>query len=79
MNIFKKLFVPTNEQQRLIAYENWSVRWVSRYGEYSTNTQKEAEFFSTEESANQFAEQLRKAFKLIKHSSSNIVEVIKTK
>ena len=76
---FKKLFAPSGDKKELTALENWSVRWTSRYGEFSGHTQAECEFFLSEEEANHFAEQLREAFKLIRHTSLNKVEVKKTK
>ncbi len=77
MNILKKLFVPSGQKQELTAYETWSVRWRSRYGEYGSDTQDEMEVFTTKEDANKFATELREAFKLIKHTSGTRVEVSK--
>ena len=78
MNIFKKLFIPSGEKQEVTAYESWVVRWESRYGEYSSSTQKEAEVFTNEEEAKAFAKQLTEAFKLIKHTSGNYVKITKS-
>jgi hypothetical protein len=73
--IFKKLFVPSEEKKELTAIENWSVRWYSHYGSYSGDTRKECEFFTSKEDAEHFAEQLRDAYKLIKHTSNTSVSV----
>jgi len=78
MNLFKKLFIPTGVKQELASYENWSVRWLSRNGQYIGDTQKEAEFFTSKEDAEMFANELKEAFKLIKHTSGTKVEVVKT-
>lgn len=77
MNILKKLFVPSGQQQELTVYESWCVRWRSRYGQYGSDTQDEMEIFTTKEDAEKFATELRNAFKLIKHTSGTRVEVIK--
>lgn len=78
MNLFKKLFIPSGEKQEVTAYENWSVRWLSRNGQFSGDTQKEAEFFTNKDDAEKFATELKEAFKLIKHTSGTKVEVVKT-
>lgn len=77
MNLLKKIFVPSGEKQELTAYETWSVRWRSRYGEYYGHTQDEMEVFTTKEDAEKFATELRAAFKLIKHTSGCRVKVSK--
>lgn len=77
MKILKKLFVPSGQKQELTAFETWSVRWRSRYGQYYGSTQDEMEVFTTKEDADKFAKELRAAFKLIKHTSGTSVEVRK--
>ncbi len=78
MNIFKKLIIRNKETQELTAYERWSVKWQGRYGEYSSDTQNEMEFFTTKEDAERFATELREAFKLLKHTSNTKVVVNKS-
>lgn len=73
--IFKKLFTPSGEKKELSSIENWSVRWYSRHGKYSHNTQQECEFFTSKEDAEHFAKQLRDAYKLIKHTSGTSVSI----
>lgn len=77
MGIFKKLFVPKGEKQELTAYETWSVRWYSRYGGFSGDTKPEMELFTNKEDADKFAEELRAAYKLIRHTSGTQVKVSK--
>ena len=83
MNIFKKFFtkkveVPeTNEVKEVEAIQLWFVRWYSRSGSFSSDMRKEMEAFSSEEAAEEFAESLRAAFKLIRHTSGNRVTVEK--
>jgi hypothetical protein len=74
---FKNLFIPTGQKESVVAYESWTVRWTSRYGEYSGNTQQEAEVFTNEDDAKKFANQLREAFKLTRTTSGNRVIVTK--
>jgi len=77
MNIFKKLFIPTKQKNQLKSYKSWVVRWKSRQGEFQSNTQNECEIFTTKKDAVLFANQLKNAFKLIRHSSGNEVTVYK--
>ena len=74
----KKIKVPQcNETREVEVIQSWAVTWYSRYGEWYENLRKETEFFFSEEEANAFAESLRKAFKLLRHTSCNIVKVEK--
>jgi hypothetical protein len=57
------------------AFEAWEVRWTSRYGEYSGNTQPEMKVFPNRAKADAFANDLRKAFNLIKHTSQTEIYV----
>lgn len=75
----KKINIPTGEEKTIEAAETWRVSWKSRYGRYADDTKSEAEFFFSEKDANDFANRLRDAFKLIRHSSGNTVSVEKNK
>lgn len=55
----------------------WEVRWYSRYGEYSSNTQAETTFFTTEDQAQAFAQHIRDAFVLLRYTSGAQVTVNK--
>lgn len=77
MNLFKKLFIPNGKEEAITAYETWVVRWISRYGWYGSDTREECEVFTTKKDAEKFATRLREAFKLIRHSACNKVEVSK--
>lgn len=73
---FKKIKVPvSNETKKQIAVQLWTVSWISRYGNFSGQTQREFEAFTSKEEANEFADALRNAFKLIKHKSQCDVTV----
>ena len=76
MRLFKKVPIPSGEKE-LDAYESWTVRWSSRQGEYSSQVQKETEVFLDKESAEAFAQALKDAFKLLRHTSGTRVTVEK--
>lgn len=76
MKLFKFSF-RNEEQQEVDAVETWEVRWESRFGEWSGNTQPEIRVFTNESDANSFAKALRDAFKLIRHTSGTKVRVSK--
>lgn len=74
----KKLTVPfTNATRETDAVQLWEVRWTSRYGEYHYCTKPEMEAFTSPEAADEFAESLRNAFKLIRHTDGTKVTVRK--
>ena len=78
MNIFnlipKKLSVPqTNEVKTIDAVQLWTVRWESRYNEYSGGLRKEVEAFTSEQEAQDFKLALENAFKLLRHTSGTTV------
>jgi hypothetical protein len=78
MYLFKKIFAPSGAQMELAAFENWTVRWHSRYGQYAGDTREEVEVFLNEEDANTFADSLRAAYKLLRHTSGTNVTVKKS-
>ena len=78
MNFFKKLLIPSGETE-VTALETWTVRWHSRHGSYGSDTRPECEVFLNEEDAKKFADALKAAYKLIKHTSGTSVTVEKTK
>jgi hypothetical protein len=71
----KKVEAPSGQTVELDGLQVWMVRWVSRYGDYHGNTQQEAQAFTNEEDANHFAQSLRDAFALIRHTSQAYVDV----
>lgn len=78
-NLFtKKLTVPqSNEVKTVDAVQLWSVRWMSRYGEFSGCTNKEMEAFTSEQEAQDFKLALENAFKLLRHTSGTTVILTK--
>lgn len=75
MNIFKWLSIPSGEKVEVKAYKTWVVRWYSRNGECSYDTQPEAEIFTSKDDADKFARELQNAFKLIRHTFGTWVKV----
>lgn len=76
---FKKLIMPTGDQKEVDAVQTWRVEWTSRYGEYSHNTKEEVEIFTDKAVAEEFGEQLRAAFKFLRHTSNTKVIVKENK
>ena len=74
MFTLRRLFVPTGTRQ-VDAVELWEVRWQSRHGEYSGSIRPESEVFPKREDAEAFAQALRDAFRLIKHTSGTSVKI----
>ncbi len=76
--LFKKTKTPvSNEIKEVDAVQLWIVNWYSRYDEYSVSVKKEYEAFISEDEANKFADSLRKAYKLLRHTSGTQVTVEK--
>ena len=70
LNIFKK-----GHKTLTSDLETWSVRWNQRYGEFSSDIREVAQFFSNEDEAKEFADSLRRATKLLGHTSSHLTWV----
>lgn len=74
----KKILTPiSNEVKETDAIEFWQVRWHSRYGKWSNEFSEENEVFLNEKDANDFAQSLKNAFKLIRHTYGTEVQVFK--
>ena len=55
----------------------WMVSWEARYGDYVQDTKRVAKAFLNEDDANQFAESLRMAHKLLQNTNSLRIKVEK--
>lgn len=55
----------------------WVVTWNARYGEYSGDTKRVAKAFLDENDANQFAESLELAQKLLQNTNSLRIKIEK--
>jgi len=77
---WKKTTVPvSNETKEIETVQLWVVSWWARYGEYSGNVDKQFEAFTSEKAANEFADSLKAAYKLLRHTSGTRVVVEKQK
>lgn len=69
--IFRRSF--RNEEQMAVeGVELWSVRWESVTGRFSNDKKPVAEFFTSKQSAENFAKALQDAFKLTRNSLNYI-------
>lgn len=59
--------------------ETWEVRWISRQGKYSGDTKPEVAAFTNKEDAHIFANAVRDAYKMLRHTSDTAVYVEKMK
>lgn len=74
----KKIEVPLdNETVEVDTVVLTFVSWYSRKGKYSDDTKVEVEAFPNESDATCFADSLRAAFKLLRHTSKTDVKVSK--
>lgn len=77
---FKWLTVPqSNETKQVEAVQLWEVRWESRHGPATWETRPELETFTSESSAQEFAQALRNAYRLIRHTSGAHVSITKAR
>lgn len=75
----KQIQIPSGSTQQIEAVRSWSVRWKSRYTEFSDGFKDETEVFVDEELANNFADSLRQAFKLLRYKNGTEVKVEENK
>ena len=74
INIFKKGTRDLNS-----GVDTWVVEWTRRYGKYSDDTEQCYQVFTNEYEANEFANSIRRAHKLIGNTSGTYVSVKKQK
>ena len=75
---YKKISKPINSDTKEVdAVQLWIVQWISRHGSFHGQIEKQFQAFTSEELANSYANDLRKAFKFIRHTSETEVSVIK--
>ena len=55
----------------------WVVSWNARWGDYSTDVKRVAKAFLNEDDANQFAESLEMAHKLLQNTNSLRIKIEK--
>jgi hypothetical protein len=72
----KKLVVPeTTETKQVDAVQLWTVTWWARVGKWDGEREKQYEAFTSQEAADEFAESLRAAFRLIRCKDRTDVDV----
>lgn len=76
MNL-RKIFFRGEQQTSVNVAICWEVRWKSRYGAFGHQTKPEVRVFPSKSEAVEFERALRDAFKLIKHTSGNYIELKK--
>jgi len=70
----KKVRMPeSNATKEVDGVQVYVVTWTSRWGSYSSNTNQEFEAFIDKDQAEEFAESIRKAFKLLRFTAENKV------
>lgn len=72
INIFKK-----GTKQLTSSVDTWIVEWTRRYGQFSTDTEKCYQAFTNKEEAEEFADSIRRAHKLIGNTYGTYVSVRK--
>lgn len=70
-NIFKRSF-RDKQEMTVDGVELWSVRWTSIKGEYSSDKEQVAEFFTNKEAADEFEKALKDAFKLTRNCLNSV-------
>ncbi len=74
INIFKK-----GTRQLTSGVDTWVVEWTRRYGRFSGDTERCYQAFTNKEEAEDFADSIRRAHKLIGNTSETYVSVSKQK
>lgn len=71
----KKIDAPSGETVELDGLQTWTVRWISKVGDYPYTTKRpEVQAFTNQPDAEHFAKSLREAFKLLRHTAeSNVI------
>ena len=72
INIFKK-----GTQELKSGVDTWIVEWTRRYGKFSDDTEQCFQAFTDENEANEFADSIRRAHRLIGNTSGTTVTVKK--
>lgn len=72
----KKGSVPlSNETKQVDEARLWAVRWTARYSDFSAGTMPVMRVFPSKIDAEEFAQSLKAAFKLIQHTSGDHVYI----
>ena len=72
----KKIDAPSGQTVELDGLRTWTVRWTSKIGDYPYTTKRpEVQAFTNAPDAEHFAQSLRDAFALIRHTAESKVTV----
>lgn len=74
INIFKK-----GTKELASGVDTWIVKWTRRYGEFSNQTEQCYQAFTSKDEAEDFADSIRRAHRLIGNTSGTYVSVTKQK
>ncbi len=74
LSLFKKK-IPSGDTKEVTVVKSWVVSWKSRYGDYSAQTTKEYEVFTSEQDAEDYKDQLKAAFKILRFTDGTNVSV----
>lgn len=74
INIFKK-----GTKELTSGVDTWIVEWTRRYGEFSNQTEQRYQAFTSKDEAEDFADSIRRAHRLIGNTSGTYVSVTKQK
>lgn len=66
----KVIQVPSDGKIDLDGIETWIVYWTSRHGSFNSDTTQKAQAFTNCGDAELFAESLRNAFSLLRHTGN---------
>lgn len=70
LNIFKK-----GHTTLVSDIDAWAVKWNQRYGIYMGDYRETVQFFTSKEEAEAFADSLKRAIKLLGHTSGHLKSV----
>jgi hypothetical protein len=74
INIFKK-----GTKELTSGVDTWIVEWTRRYGQFSDQTEQCYQAFTNKDEAEDFADSIRRAHRLIGNTSGTYVSVTKQK
>ena len=74
INIFKK-----GTKELTSSVDTWIVEWTRRYGQFSNQTEQCYQAFTSKDEAEDFADSIRRAHRLIGNTSGTYVSVTKQK
>lgn len=72
----KKIYAPSVDTVQLDGLKTWTVRWIAKVDDHPFTTRRpEVQAFTNGSDAEHFAQSLRDAFKLLRHTAESTVTV----